>query len=57
MMMVSLPVLPVNQYMDNYQSHDLTNTLVVVVRYFGGTLLGTSGLINAYRSATADMLV
>jgi uncharacterized YigZ family protein len=38
------------------QSHDLTDTLVVVVRYFGGTLLGTSGLINAYRSATADML-
>jgi uncharacterized YigZ family protein len=37
-------------------SHDLTNTLVIVVRYFGGTLLGTSGLINAYRSATADML-
>jgi uncharacterized YigZ family protein len=37
-------------------SHDLTNTLAVVVRYFGGTLLGTSGLINAYRSATSDML-
>jgi uncharacterized YigZ family protein len=37
-------------------SHDLTNTLAVVVRYFGGTLLGTGGLINAYRSATADML-
>ena len=37
-------------------SYDLTNTLVIVVRYFGGTLLGTSGLINAYRSATIDML-
>jgi uncharacterized YigZ family protein len=37
-------------------SYDLSNILVVVVRYFGGTLLGTSGLINAYRSATADML-
>jgi uncharacterized YigZ family protein len=37
-------------------SYDLTNTLVIVVRYFGGTLLGTSGLINAYRSATVDML-
>lgn len=37
-------------------SHDLTNVLVVVVRYFGGTLLGTGGLIHAYRSATADML-
>jgi uncharacterized YigZ family protein len=30
---------------------ELTNILVVVVRYFGGKLLGTSGLINAYRSA------
>jgi uncharacterized YigZ family protein len=37
-------------------SNNLTNTLVVVVRYFGGTLLGTGGLINAYRQATADML-
>jgi uncharacterized YigZ family protein len=38
------------------QSFDLTNILVIVVRYFGGTLLGTSGLINAYRTATADAL-
>ncbi len=37
-------------------AQDLTDTLVIVVRYFGGTLLGTSGLINAYRSATADMI-
>lgn len=37
-------------------SNDLTNILVVVVRYFGGTLLGTSGLINAYRNATADAI-
>jgi len=37
-------------------SHSLTNVLVVVVRYFGGTLLGTRGLINAYRLSTADML-
>lgn len=37
-------------------SLDVTNIMVVVVRYFGGTLLGTSGLINAYRSAAADAL-
>lgn len=33
-------------------SGNLTNIAVVVVRYFGGTLLGVPGLINAYRSAT-----
>ena len=32
------------------------NVLVVVVRYFGGTLLGVPGLINAYKTATADAL-
>lgn len=37
-------------------SRELTNILVVVIRYFGGTLLGVSGLINAYRTATADAL-
>lgn len=37
-------------------SAGLTNVLVVVVRYFGGTLLGTAGLINAYREAAADAL-
>ncbi|WP_159517452.1 IMPACT family protein [Sunxiuqinia indica] len=34
----------------------LTNVLVVVVRYFGGTLLGVSGLITAYKEAAADVL-
>jgi uncharacterized YigZ family protein len=34
----------------------LTNVLVVIVRYFGGTLLGVPGLINAYKTATADAL-
>jgi len=34
----------------------LTNVLVVVVRYFGGTLLGVPGLINAYKTATAEAL-
>jgi len=33
-------------------SKQLTNVLVVVVRYFGGTLLGVPGLINAYKTST-----
>ncbi len=38
------------------QSYDVTNLIVVVVRYFGGVKLGVGGLINAYRSAAADAL-
>ena len=37
-------------------NHELTDVLVIVVRYFGGILLGTSGLSNAYKQAAADAL-
>ena len=37
-------------------SNDITNVLVVVIRYFGGTKLGVSGLINAYKTATKDAI-
>ncbi len=37
-------------------SKQLTNIVVIVVRYFGGTLLGVPGLIQAYKSATAMVL-
>ena len=37
-------------------SKEITNILVVVVRYWGGTLLGVPGLINAYKSATDEAL-
>ncbi|MEQ9301066.1 MAG: YigZ family protein [Cyclobacteriaceae bacterium] len=38
------------------KSFDVRNTLVVVVRYFGGTKLGVGGLINAYRTAATSAL-
>ncbi|MDR1344207.1 MAG: YigZ family protein [Tannerellaceae bacterium] len=37
-------------------SNELTDILILVIRYFGGIELGTSGLITAYRSAAADAL-
>lgn len=37
-------------------SKELTDILIVVVRYFGGTLLGVPGLINAYKSAASMVL-
>ena len=37
-------------------SNELTNILIVVVRYYGGVNLGTSGLIVAYREAASDAL-
>ena len=37
-------------------SNELTNILIVVVRYYGGVNLGTSGLIVAYREASADAI-
>ncbi|HVY76706.1 MAG TPA: YigZ family protein [Puia sp.] len=37
-------------------SKGLTNILIVVVRYFGGTLLGVPGLINAYKTAASFVL-
>jgi uncharacterized YigZ family protein len=38
------------------ESKQLTNILIVVVRYFGGTLLGVPGLIHAYKTVTAQVL-
>ncbi len=41
------------QILAQIDSKNLSNILVIVVRYFGGTLLGVPGLINAYKTATA----
>src|SRR5690554_4582592 len=38
------------------RSNNLTNTLIVVVRYFGGTKLGVGGLITAYKTAAAEAI-
>jgi uncharacterized YigZ family protein len=38
------------------RSKELTNTLIVVIRYFGGVKLGVGGLISAYKSAAEDAL-
>lgn len=45
-----LPIL------NQIKSKEITNTLVVVVRYFGGTKLGVSGLVNAYKMAAKHAL-
>lgn len=42
--------------LDVLLAHELTNIVVVVTRYFGGTLLGTGGLVKAYQSATLEGL-
>ncbi|MDO4951330.1 MAG: YigZ family protein, partial [Bacteroidales bacterium] len=38
------------------QKAELTNVLIIAVRYFGGILLGTPGLIAAYREAATQAL-
>jgi len=38
------------------QSFDLTNVLICVVRYYGGTKLGVGGLINAYRTGAKEAI-
>ncbi len=38
-------------------SNDLTNIGIIVVRYFGGSLLGVPGLINAYKQASIDAII
>ncbi len=45
-----IPILEVLKH------HDVTNTLCVVVRYFGGIKLGSGGLVRAYTKAAADIM-
>ncbi len=45
-----------NPILGQIQAFELTNTLVVVVRYFGGTKLGVGGLIQAYKTSAQEAL-
>ena len=45
-----------NPILGQIRSRELTNTLIVVVRYFGGTKLGVGGLITAYKTAAFEAL-
>lgn len=45
-----------NPILGQIRSNNLTNILIVVVRYFGGTKLGVSGLIHAYRTSAFDAI-
>lgn len=45
-----------NPILGQIRSTNLTNILIVVVRYFGGTKLGVSGLIHAYKTAAFDAI-
>ncbi len=45
-----------NPILGQIRSFELSNILIVVVRYFGGTLLGVGGLIHAYRTAAANAI-
>ncbi|WP_375560115.1 YigZ family protein [Bernardetia sp. OM2101] len=42
--------------LNQIKSFNITDVLVVVIRYFGGTKLGVSGLINAYKTSTQEAL-
>lgn len=42
--------------LNQIEKYDLTNIVIVVIRYFGGTLLGVGGLISAYRSAAENAI-
>jgi uncharacterized YigZ family protein len=42
--------------LNQIEKYDLTNIAIVVIRYFGGTLLGVGGLINAYRTAAESAI-
>ena len=56
-MFLDLEIISGKPILGRIESNDLTNTLIIVARYFGGIKLGIPGLIRSYKAAAEDSLL